>query len=66
MPLQQLSIIFFFPLKTMTVVDLYDLFTEDELNQVNELFLVAFIRKFNSIPEVHELITKIEYDGVLD
>ena len=66
MPLQQLSIIFFFPLKTMTVVDLYDLFTEDELNQVNELFLEAFIRKFNSIPEVHELITKIEYDGVLD
>ena len=66
MPLQQLSITFFFPLKTMTVVDLYDLFTEDELNQVNELFLEAFIRKFNSIPEVHELITKIEYDGVLD
>ncbi len=50
----------------MTVVDLYDLFTEDELNQVNELFLEAFTRKFNSIPEVHELITKIEYDGVLD
>ena len=66
MPLQLLSITFFFPLKTMTVVDLYDLFTEDELNQVNELFLEAFIRKFNSIPEVHELITKIEYDGVLD
>tara|TARA_R100001443_G_C3236763_1_gene149746 strand:+ start:317 stop:523 length:207 start_codon:yes stop_codon:yes gene_type:complete len=47
-------------------IDLYELFTEDELAQVNELFLEAFTRKFKVIPQDHELITQIEYSSVLD
>lgn len=48
-------------MSTMQTVDLLELFTTDELEKVNELFLEAFSRKYKHVPDMHELITKIEY-----
>ena len=42
--------------------DLYDAFTEDELETVTNIFLEAFTRQNNTSPEVFELVTNIIID----
>ena len=42
--------------------DLFDAFTEDELETVTDIFLEAFTRQNNTSPEVFELVTNIIID----
>ena len=42
--------------------DLFDAFTEDELETVTNIFLEAFTRQNNTSPEVFELVTNIIID----
>ena len=44
---------------TETKIDLYDLFTGDELDEVTNIFLEALAREKGITPEVFELETKI-------
>ena len=44
---------------TENKIDLYDLFTGDELEQVTNIFLEALAREKNISPEVFELETNI-------
>ena len=42
-----------------TKIDLYDLFTPDELDQVTNIFLEALARSECIVPEVFEIETNI-------
>ncbi len=42
--------------------DLYDSFTEDELEQVTNIFLEALYRRNGKQPEVFEIVTCIYVD----
>ena len=42
--------------------DLFDAFTEDELETVTNIFLEAFTRQNNTSPEVFELVTNFIID----
>ena len=42
--------------------DLFDAFTEDELETVTNIFLEALTRQNNTSPEVFELVTNIIID----
>ena len=42
-----------------TKIDLYDVFTPDELQQVTDIFLEAYCRKSGIEPEVFEIETNI-------
>ena len=44
---------------TETKIDLYDLFTGDELDEVTNIFLEALAREKGITPEVFELETNI-------
>ena len=47
----------------MPKIDLYDLLTGDELEQVTNIFLEALAREKNISPEVFELETNIFIDS---
>ena len=49
---------------TETQIDLYDLLTGDELEQVTNIFLEALAREKNISPEVFELETNILVEAV--
>ena len=51
---------------TETQIDLYDLLTGDELEQVTNIFLEALAREKNISPEVFELETNILVEPVLE
>lgn len=42
--------------------DLYDAFTDEELETVTDIFLEAFHRQNNTNPEVFEIVTNIIID----
>tara|TARA_B100000902_G_C26914774_1_gene718673 strand:- start:362 stop:514 length:153 start_codon:yes stop_codon:yes gene_type:complete len=44
---------------TETKIDLYDVFTPDELEQVTNIFLEALAREKNISPEIFEIQTNI-------
>ena len=44
-------------------IDLYDLFTKDELENVTDIFLEAYCRKHGSAPEIFEIETNIIIDN---
>ena len=46
-----------------TKIDLYDLLTGDELDQVTDIFLEALSREKNISPEVFEIETHIILEG---
>ena len=46
-----------------TKIDLYDLLTGDELDQVTDIFLEALAREKNISPEVFEIETNIILEG---
>ena len=46
-----------------TKIDLYDLLTGDELDQVTNIFLEALAREKNISPEVFEIETNIILEG---
>ena len=48
---------------TETKIDLYDLLTGDELDQVTDIFLEALSREKNISPEVFEIETNIILEG---
>ena len=48
---------------TETKIDLYDLLTGDELDQVTDIFLEALAREKNISPEVFEIETNIILEG---
>ena len=50
---------------TETKIDLYDLLTGDELEQVTDIFLEALAREKNISPEVFELETNIIIDSLI-
>ena len=47
-------------------IDLYDVFTPDELDQVTNIFLEAFTRSKGIQPEVFEIETKIIVETLLE
>ena len=47
----------------MPKIDLYDLLTGDELEQVTNIFLEALAREKNISPEIFELETNIIIDS---
>ena len=47
-----------------TKIDLYDLLTGDELDQVTDIFLEALAREKNISPEVFEIETNILLEPV--
>ena len=49
-----------------TKIDLYDLLTGDELDQVTNIFLEALAREKNISPEVFEIETNILVESVLE
>ena len=49
-----------------TKIDLYELLTGDELDQVTDIFLEALAREKNISPEVFELETNILIESVLE
>ena len=49
---------------TETKIDLYDLLTGDELDQVTDIFLEALAREEGITPEVFELETNILVEAV--
>ena len=49
-----------------TKIDLYDLLTGDELDQVTNIFLEALAREKNISPEVFELETNILVESILE
>ena len=49
-----------------TKIDLYDLLTGDELDQVTNIFLEALAREKNIVPEVFELETNILLESILE
>jgi len=51
---------------TETKIDLYDLLTGDELEQVTNIFLEALAREKNISPEVFELETNILLESILE
>ncbi len=51
---------------TETQIDLYDLLTGDELEQVTNIFLEALAREKNISPEVFELETNILLESILE
>ena len=46
-----------------TKIDLYELLTGDELDQVTDIFLEALAREKNISPEVFEIETNIILEG---
>ena len=48
----------------MEKIDLYDLFTSDELESVTNIFMEAFSRKNGSAPEIFEIETNIIVERV--
>lgn len=44
-------------------IDLYDLFTSDELDNVTTIFLEALSRKHGFVPEIFEIETNIIFDN---
>tara|TARA_B000000565_G_scaffold115699_1_gene87191 strand:- start:3606 stop:3770 length:165 start_codon:yes stop_codon:yes gene_type:complete len=44
-------------------IDLYDLFTKDELKSVSDIFLEAYCRKHGSAPEIFEIETNIIFES---
>ena len=46
-----------------TKIDLYDLLTGDELDQVTDIFLEALSREKNISPEIFEIETNIILEG---
>lgn len=44
-------------------IDLYTLFTSDELENVTDIFLEAFSRKHGSVPEIFEIDTNIIFES---
>ena len=58
-----LTLFFFFTPSSLTMsetkIDLYDLLTDDELDQVTNIFLEALAREKGIQPEVFELETNI-------
>ena len=49
-----------------TKIDLYELLTGDELDQVTNIFLEALAREKNISPEVFEIETNILVESVLE
>ncbi len=49
-----------------TKIDLYELLTGDELDQVTDIFLEALAREKNISPEVFEIETNILIESVLE
>ena len=49
-----------------TKIDLYELLTGDELDQVTDIFLEALAREKNISPEVFEIETNILVESVLE
>ena len=47
-------------------IDLYELLTGDELDQVTDIFLEALAREKNISPEVFEIETNILVESVLE
>ena len=43
----------------MQKIDIYDLLTSDELENVTDIFLEALSRKHESVPEIFEIETNI-------
>ena len=48
-----------------TTIDLYDLFTDDELDQVTDIALEALARERGITPEVFQIETQIIMESVL-
>ena len=44
-------------------IDLYDLFTKDELESVTNIFTEAFSRKHGSVPDIFEIETNIIFES---
>tara|TARA_R110002020_G_scaffold99701_1_gene236364 strand:- start:22 stop:198 length:177 start_codon:yes stop_codon:yes gene_type:complete len=44
-------------------IDLYDLFTKDELESVTDIFTEAFSRKHGSVPDIFEIETNIIFES---
>ena len=47
----------------MKKIDLYDLFTKDELESVTDIFTEAFSRKHGSVPDIFEIETNIIFES---
>ena len=47
----------------MEKIDLYELFTSEEIESVTNIFLEAFSRTHDSVPEIFEIETNIIFDN---
>ncbi len=46
----------------LQTIDLYDLFTSDELESVTDIFTEAFSRNHGSVPDIFEIETNIIFE----
>ena len=44
-------------------IDLYELFTSEELESVSDIFLEAYCRKHGPAPQIFEIETNIIFEG---
>ncbi len=47
----------------MEKIDLWDLFTKDEMENVANIFQEAFSRKYGFVPDIFEIETNIIFDS---
>ena len=46
----------------MEKIDIYELFTSEELESITNIFLEAFSRKHGSVPDIFEIETNMIFD----